>query len=90
VRVVAPGSEDPGLHPESGGRVFRPGEIVLTWESCIVEFLNFVFMCAAAYLVWRKPERERLAFGLLVTSVVLMVACFLIASRGSVLPGLNY
>jgi hypothetical protein len=55
-----------------------------------VEFLNFVFMCAAAYLVWRKPERERLAFGLLVTSVVLMVACFLIASRGSVLPGVNY
>jgi hypothetical protein len=55
-----------------------------------VEFLNFTLMFAAAYLVWRKPERERLAFGLLVTSVVLMVACFLIASRGSVLPGLNY
>jgi hypothetical protein len=59
-------------------------------EGCIVEFLNFVFMFAAAYLVWRKPERERLASGLLVASVVLMVACFLIASRGSVLPGLNY
>jgi hypothetical protein len=55
-----------------------------------VEFLNFVLMFATAYLVWRKPARERLAFGLLVTSVVLMVACFLIASRGSVLPGLNY
>jgi len=55
-----------------------------------VEFLNFAFMFAAAYLVWRKPERERLAFGLLVTSVVLMVACFLIASRSSVLAGLNY
>ena len=55
-----------------------------------MEFLNFVFMFAAAYLLWRKPDRERLAYGMLVTSVVLMVACFLIASRGSVLPGLNY
>lgn len=55
-----------------------------------MEFLNFVLMFAAAYVVWRKPEREKLAFGLLVSSVVLMVACFLIASRSSVLPGLNY
>jgi hypothetical protein len=55
-----------------------------------VEFLNFVLMFAAAYLVWRNPGRERLAYGFLVTCTLLMVACFLIASRGSVLPGLNY
>jgi Na+-translocating ferredoxin:NAD+ oxidoreductase RnfD subunit len=55
-----------------------------------VEFLNFVLMFGAAYLVWRKPARERLAFGFLVTCTLLMVACFLIASRGSLLPGLNY
>ena len=55
-----------------------------------MEFLNFVLMFVAGYLVWRKPEQERVAYRLLVTSVVLMVACFLIASRGSVLPGLNY
>lgn len=55
-----------------------------------VEFLNFVLMFVAAYLVWRKPQRERLAFRLLVTCTLLMVVCFLIASRGSILPGLNY
>lgn len=55
-----------------------------------MEFLNFVLMFAAAYLVWRKPDRERLAFRLLVTCSILMVACFLIASRGSILPGVNY
>jgi heme A synthase len=55
-----------------------------------VEFLNFVLMFAAAYLLWRKPQRERLAFRLLVACTLLMVACFLIASRSSVLPGVNY
>ena len=55
-----------------------------------MEFLNFVLMFVAAYLVWRRPRRERLAFGLLLTCTLLMVACFLIASRSSILPGLNY
>jgi len=55
-----------------------------------VEFLNFSLMLVAAFLVWRKPHRERLAFGLLVTCTVLMVVSFLIASRGSLLPGVNY
>jgi hypothetical protein len=55
-----------------------------------VEFLNFVLMAAAAWLVWRRPERERVAFALLVTCTVLMVASFLIASRSSILPGYNY
>lgn len=55
-----------------------------------MEFLNFVLMFVAAYLVWRKPARERLAFGLLITCTLLMVVCFVIASRGSFLPGLNY
>lgn len=55
-----------------------------------MEFLNFVLMFAAAYLVWRKPHRERLAYGLLVTCTLLTVASYLIATRSSVLPGLNY
>jgi hypothetical protein len=55
-----------------------------------VEFLNFVLMAIAAWLVWRRPQREKLAFGLLVACSLLMVACFLVASRGSVLPGINY
>jgi multisubunit Na+/H+ antiporter MnhC subunit len=55
-----------------------------------VEFLNFVLMFIAAWLVLRKPEKERLAFSLLVISVGLMVVLFSIATRTSLLPGANY
>jgi hypothetical protein len=55
-----------------------------------VEFLNFILIFATGYLVLRRPERERLAFGLLVTSCLLMAALFLVGARGAFLPGLNY
>ena len=55
-----------------------------------MEFLNLVIMFIAAFLLLRHPEKERLAFGLLVTSVVLMVVLFSIATRTSLLPGMNY
>jgi len=55
-----------------------------------VELLNFILIFAAGWLVLRRPERERLAFGLLVASSLLMAALFLIGARGSILPGLNY
>jgi len=55
-----------------------------------LEFLNFVLMFVAAWLVFRKPEKERTAFGLLVASVALMVVLFSIATRTSLLPGVNY
>lgn len=55
-----------------------------------MEFLNLVLIFAAALLVLRKPERERLAFRLLVVSTVLMVLLFAIATRSGLLPGLNY
>jgi len=44
-----------------------------------MEMLNFVLIFAAGYLVWRRPEREGLAYALLVTSVV--VATLLSLSR---------
>jgi hypothetical protein len=43
-----------------------------------MEFLNLVLIFITAYLVLRAPNRERLAFRLLVASAVLMV------------PGVNY
>ena len=55
-----------------------------------MEFLNFVLMFITAYLLLRKPHKERLAFGLLVASVLLMVALFSIATRTALLPGVNY
>jgi lipopolysaccharide export LptBFGC system permease protein LptF len=59
------------------------------WEVAM-EFLNFVLMFVAAYILLRKPEKERLAFRLLVVSVLLMVALFSIATRTALLPGVNY
>jgi uncharacterized membrane protein len=60
------------------------------WHHLAVELLNFVLIFTTGLLVLRRPERERLAFGLLVTSTLLMAALFLIGARGSILPGLNY
>jgi uncharacterized membrane protein len=54
-----------------------------------MEFLNFLIMLCAAWLVWRRPEKERLAFGLLVASCVLMALLFLIGTHGSLVPGVN-
>ena len=54
-----------------------------------MEFLNFLIVLAAAWLVWRRPERERLAFQLLVASFVIMAVLFLIGTHTSVVPRLN-
>jgi uncharacterized membrane protein len=54
-----------------------------------MEFLNFLLIVSAAWLVWRRPERERLAFRLLVISALLMALCFFIGSHGSLVPGVN-
>jgi hypothetical protein len=66
------------------GRVERPA------EEAHVEFLNFVLMFVIALLLLSKRDRERLAFPLLVVSVLLMVALFSIATRTAFLPGVNY
>jgi hypothetical protein len=55
-----------------------------------VEMLNFVLIFLSGYLVWRRPEREGLAFGLLVASVLLTLTLFLIGTRTSILPPFNY
>lgn len=54
-----------------------------------MEFLNFVIILWAALLVWRKPEREGLAFALLVVSCLLMALLFLVGTHGSFVPGVN-
>jgi heme A synthase len=54
-----------------------------------MEFLNFVIILWAGWLVWRRPERERLAFRLLVASCLLMLLLFLIGTHTSFVPGVN-
>ncbi len=55
-----------------------------------MEFLNFVLMFITGYLLFRKPHKERLAFRLLVVSIVLMMVLFSFATRTALLPGVNY
>lgn len=54
-----------------------------------MEFLNFLIIVWAAWLVWRRPERERLAFTLLLASCLLMALLFLVGTHTSLLPGVN-
>ncbi|MDH3459115.1 MAG: hypothetical protein OER90_19920 [Gemmatimonadota bacterium] len=54
-----------------------------------MEFLNFVIILVTAWLLWRRPEQERLAFGLLIVSCVLMAVLFLIGTHTSLVPGVN-
>ena len=55
-----------------------------------MEFLNFVLIFITACILLLKPEKERVAFRLLIFSVLLMASLFLLATRTSILPGLNY
>lgn len=55
-----------------------------------MEFLNLLLIFTAGLLVFRKPERERIAFRLLVASTLLMVFLFAMATRTGLLPGVNY
>ena len=55
-----------------------------------MEFLNLVLIFFTAYLVFGRPERERLAFRILIVSVLLMVFLFSMATRTALLPGVNY
>lgn len=54
-----------------------------------MEFLNFLIILCAVWLIWRRPEREGLAFGLLVLSCILMALLFLIGTHTSFVPGVN-
>ncbi len=54
-----------------------------------MEFLDFLLILCAGWLIWRRPQRERLAFGLLVASCVLMALLFLLGTHTSLVPGVN-
>jgi hypothetical protein len=82
-----PRREQAGLH---GGRSTCPQAHTSAPGSNCVEFLNLVLIFAIAFLVLRKPSRERLAFRLLVVSTILMVLLFSMATRTGLLPGVNY
>lgn len=55
-----------------------------------MELLTFALMFAAAWLILRRPEKERLAARLLIAAVLMMFFLFTLGTRTSLLPGLNY
>ncbi len=55
-----------------------------------MEFLNLLIILLTAWLVFRRPQRERLALTLLVVSILLMIGLFTMATRTGILPGVNY
>ncbi len=55
-----------------------------------MEFLNLLLIFVIALIVLRRPDKEQLAFRLLVVSIALMMFLFALATRTSLLPGLNY
>jgi hypothetical protein len=55
-----------------------------------MEFANLTLIFATAWLVWKKPDREKTAFVLLVTSALLMAFLFFLGTRTSILPPVNY
>ncbi len=55
-----------------------------------MEFSNFILLFIAGYLVLRNPEKEPIAFRLIVVSVLLMIALFSLATHTALLPGVNY
>lgn len=54
-----------------------------------MEFLNLLIILAAAWLLWRRPQKEKLAFGLMMVSCALMALLFLVGIHGSLVPGVN-
>lgn len=55
-----------------------------------MEFLEFLLILSAGLLVLRRPQREGLAFGLLVACALLNALLFFVATRPSILPPVNY
>ncbi len=55
-----------------------------------MEFLNLLVIFVIGAIVLRRPDKERLAFRLLIVSILLMVFLFAVATRTSLLPGVNY
>ena len=65
------------MYPAPLARAPNRGQSFSPWNS------------STSWLVWRRPRRERLAFGLLITSCILMAILFLIGVHGSFVPGVN-
>ena len=56
----------------------------------VMEFANLLLIFVVAWLVWKRPEKENLAFRLLVISFLVTAFLYFVGTRTSVLPRLNF
>lgn len=54
-----------------------------------MEFLEYLLALAAVLILWLKPQKEGLAFGLLVGAIALDVVLWIVASAASWVPGIT-
>lgn len=55
-----------------------------------MEFANLLLIFIAAWLVWKRPEKENLAFRLLVIGFLVTAFLYFVGTRTSVLPRINF
>lgn len=54
-----------------------------------MECVNLCLMTWAAWLLLKRPEKEKLAFRLFLVSLFLTAFTYMIGARGSLVPGFN-
>ncbi len=57
---------------------------------CCMEFVNLSLIFVAAWLIWKRPEKENLAYRLLVICVLFNAVLYFIGTRTSILPRINF
>ena len=54
-----------------------------------MEFLEYLLAFLAVLLLWFKPQKEGLAFGLIVSAIALDFVLWMVASASSWVPGIT-
>jgi hypothetical protein len=55
-----------------------------------MEFANLLLILAAGWLVWKRPEKEELAFRLLLIGFFVTALLFFVGTRTAILPRFNF
>ncbi len=55
-----------------------------------MEFANLLLIFIVAWLVWKRPEKENLAYRLLVIAFLVTAFLYFVGTRTAVLPRFNF
>jgi len=54
-----------------------------------MEFIEYSLALIVVYLLWKKPEKEKLAFGLFLVSFLMNVTLFVMVTAAGWLPNIT-